>query len=106
MPRELVPCPSWAAYHRHLRAGEPVCAGCREVARLRSQAARGGPRPKVLQPCGTDAGRQRHLKRGEPVCEPCRLAHNARQNEYWAVQKRERREFARAATVARMAGAV
>lgn len=105
MPRELTPCPSWGAYQRHLDAGEKVCAACREMARQRSERQRGGPNPRVLQPCGTPAGRQRHYKADEPVCEACRLAHNAYQNEYRAARKREAVEFARAATVARMARA-
>jgi len=100
MGRELKPCPSWAAYQRHLDAGEKVCDGCREMVRERSERQRGGPRPRVLQPCGTPAGRQRHYKAGEPVCEACRVAHNAWQNEYRARQRQELAAWARARTVA------
>lgn len=33
MARPVQPCPSWAAYKRHLRNKEEPCDGCREAAR-------------------------------------------------------------------------
>lgn len=33
MARPVQPCPSWAAYKRHLRNKEDPCDGCREAAR-------------------------------------------------------------------------
>lgn len=33
MARELKPCGTWAAYKRHLRAGEHPCGPCRQAAR-------------------------------------------------------------------------
>lgn len=104
MPRELIPCPSPAAYQRHLRAGED-CAACKAAINEYNLGRRGGRNPRALQPCGTPAARQRHIKRGEPVCEPCRLAFNAYQNEYRAMRRRQAVEFARAATVVLMARA-
>ena len=40
LPRELKPCPSEAAYRRHLRRGEVPCEGCRAEANKASDGYR------------------------------------------------------------------
>lgn len=80
MSRELKPCGTVAAYHRHLRHNETPCDACRQ-ARSEYHRAHYEPSPLVLQPCGTRAGNERHRRRGEASCDPCRLAYNAYQRE-------------------------
>ena len=98
--RDLAPCGTSAAYHRHYDRGEKPCDVCRDAKnrerRLEYQKARNGyvrvyKRPpgetrgnlngKTAARCGTIAGAQRHYMRGEEVCEPCRLEFNRHQRE-------------------------
>ena len=75
MPRELIPCPSPAAYQRHRKAGED-CADCRAVVVEYNVERRGG-----------------------------REAYNAYQRDCRELRRRNRFGKARAATVARAARA-
>lgn len=78
------PCPSKAAWERHLRRGED-CTVC--------QADRDS-RKRQRPPCGSPGGLMAHRHRKEAVCEPCRTVYNAVTRE----KMRERRAAASRST--------
>lgn len=75
MARELKPCGTYAAYHRHLRNREIPCEACYAAHASRERelrARRGYVRGPYARPgCGSYAGYQAHQRRGEVACEPC-----------------------------------
>lgn len=86
MPRELIPCPSEAAYRRHLARGEPVDEGCQQAhnehnAKYRHPVSTTGvhigERPLGPGECGTLRGYRWHRKAAEPQCQPCKDAQAA-----------------------------
>ena len=83
MSRELRPCGTWAAYMRHVRAGEDPCEACREAARSKSRQE-WHRRSLKVKPCGTYAAYMRHRKAGEKPCKPCRRASVEYMTEYKA----------------------
>ena len=58
MARELKPCGTWAAYKRHLRAGETPCEPCRQAARDQKND-RNEARRRARQAVGFEPDRER-----------------------------------------------
>lgn len=58
MARELKPCGTWAAYKRHLRAGETPCEPCRQAARDQKND-RNEARRRARQAAGFEPDRER-----------------------------------------------
>lgn len=86
MAKPLAPCPSEAAYRRHLRWGQQPCNACRiEHARLQAEQRARTPRPpRELVPCGSgDWAYRRHLKRREVPCRACIDAHAAEMRQWY-----------------------
>jgi hypothetical protein len=78
MPRKLAPCPSDAAYHRHLRKGEdPIPCGCLKAHREYNRTLRKQQGPTEREPaaCGTENGYEKHLRDKTVTCPGCRRAH-------------------------------
>lgn len=86
MPRELILCPSEAAYRRHIARGEPVDDACRQAHNELNAKYRPNPGPtgvhtgeRPLGPgeCGTLRGYRWHRKAHEPQCQACKDAQAA-----------------------------
>lgn len=77
MPRKgnepPTPCPSNAAYCRHIDHGEEPCEGCKQAHREYGAAHRPAP-TRWLGPgeCGTMRGYRWHRKAGEEPCQDCK----------------------------------
>jgi hypothetical protein len=90
LPRELRPCGTAAAYHRHLDHGEAPCEACTVANRENGRRLRALPHTR-LRPIkhGTPGGADSHRYRGEAACGACAEAYRA---------DRRRRAAARRAT--------
>ncbi len=79
--KDVAPCGTDRAYHRHRRRGERPCEECRkahsdqmtQATRRRSEKAP----PSDTGRCGTSAGYQAHMGRGQKACAPCAEAAKA-----------------------------
>jgi len=87
MGRELKPCPSWAAYKRHLYNSEQPCDDCIAAQRVYMRTWRPLKPSSPLPPHGTVATYWRHRRSGETPCESCRRAFNAYQRECYAANR-------------------
>lgn len=79
-PRQLKPCGTIAAYERHRKYDEPICADCQK-AKFEYDQSRRTPKPPREIPCPSAAGYQMHRRRGETPCEGCRAAHSKANKE-------------------------
>lgn len=93
MARELKPCGTLAAYHRHLYHGETPCGDCRRARREFVRRYRPLKELPPLQPCGTIAAEKRHRDYGEVPCEACKQA----VRDYNRIQHAKRRAAKQAA---------
>jgi hypothetical protein len=98
--RNVKPCGTYAAWRRHLRAGDPFCFACdeaqrayyRDLKRAKAiQELRESERAERLQGCGTRGAYRRHVDNGETPCAPCDSANRTYQRE----RKREQRAAAK-----------
>lgn len=78
LPRELKPCGTQAAYHRHLDHSERPCEACTAANREYGRQLRKRPRTR-LRPIkhGTPGGADVHRYRGEAACGACAEAYRA-----------------------------